>query len=403
MKILVLNCGSQSVKFQVVETSTQQAAANADRTLAKGAIDRVGSPQASSSFEAGGHEPAHHPVQAADHREALQIAFGLLAGAGIGAAEIDGVGHRVVHGGERFTRSVRMDAGVEREIEACTALAPLHNPHNLKGYHAARELAPNALHVAVFDTAFHQTMPASAYLYGLPYSLYSEHHIRRYGFHGTAHRYLSYRFAEIHGKPESAFKLITCHLGNGCSVCAIAGGTSIDTSMGLTPLEGLLMGTRGGDLDPGVLLHLLSAGLMTPEDLPDLLNARSGLLGLSGVSNDMRDVDAAASEGNERARAAIDVFCHRVRKYIGAYYALLNGADAIVFSAGIGENSPEVRSRICRDLEALGVILDDQKNQACRGTEADVSAAGSRTRVWVIPADEELMIARETLDLLVVG
>ncbi|MFN0167872.1 MAG: acetate/propionate family kinase [Bryobacteraceae bacterium] len=401
MKILVLNCGSQSVKFQVVETSAELIAANADRVLAKGAVERLGSGQATLSFEAGA-EPTHRHIEAANHRQALQIAFHLLADAGIRPAQIEGVGHRVVHGGERFTRSVRIDAEVEREIEACTELAPLHNPHNLKGYRAARELAPQAVHVAVFDTAFHQSMPASAYLYGLPYALYSQHKIRRYGFHGTAHRYLSYRFAEIHGKPESAFKLITCHLGNGCSVCAIEGGRSIDTSMGLTPLEGLLMGTRGGDVDPGVVLHLLATGLTTVEDLPALLNEQSGLLGLFGVSNDMRDVDAAARQGNERARAAIEVFCRRVRKYIGAYYALLNGADAIVFSAGIGENSGEVRSRICRNLEAIGVTLDESRNQACRGAEAELSASG-RTRVWVIPADEELMIARETLGLLVVG
>ena len=402
MRVLVLNCGSQSVRLQVIETSPEMAAANADRVLAKGSVDRLGSAQAALRLEVAERPAVRRAAEAADHRGALELAFALLAESGLRVSEIEAVGHRVVHGGERFVRSTRLDAEVEAEIEACAALAPLHNPPNLKGYRASRALLPDAPQVAVFDTAFHQTMPAAAYLYGLPYELYTEQRIRRYGFHGTAHRYLSYRYAQIQERPERDCKLITCHLGNGCSVCAIEGGRSMDTSMGFTPLEGLVMGTRGGDLDPGVVLHLLGTGAFRADELPALLNERSGLRGLSGLSNDMRDLLEAAAAGNARAETAIEVFCHRVRRYVGAYMALLNGADALIFSAGIGENAPAVRARICRNLDALGIRLDEQKNLACRGEEADLSGGG-RTRVWVIPAHEELMLARETVACLLAG
>lgn len=395
MRVLVLNCGSQSVRLQVIETSPELAAANADRVLARGGVDRLGSAQTTLRLDVPQRPPERRACATADHRAALEMAIALLAETGLQVSEIEAVGHRVVHGGERFVRSTRIDAEVEAEIEACAALAPLHNPPNLKGYRASRALLPHAPQVAVFDTSFHQTMPPAAYLYGLPYELYTEQRIRRYGFHGTAHRYLSYRYAQIQGRPEREFKLITCHLGNGCSVCAIEGGRSVDTSMGLTPLEGLVMGTRSGDLDPGVLLHLLATGACRPDELPALLNQQSGLRGLSGLSNDMRDLLEAAAEGHVRAETAIEVFCHRVRRYVGAYTALLNGADALIFSAGIGENAPAVRARICRNLDALGIRLDEEKNLACRGEEADLSGGG-RTRVWVIPAHEELMIARET-------
>ena len=311
--------------------------------------------------------------------------------------EIEAAGHRVVHGGERFHQSVRMDEAVVREIESLSDLAPLHNPHNLKGYEAARELLPAAVHVAVFDTAFHQTLPPRAYLYGLPYVCYTRDKIRRYGFHGISHRYVSRHFAQLHAAKPEAFKLITCHLGNGCSVCAIDRGKSVDTSMGFTPLEGLVMGTRSGDLDPGAVFHLAKRDTMDMQRVDAMLNERSGLLGISGVSNDMRDLLGAREQGNPLARLAIEVFCYRVAKYIGAYFVVLGGADAIIFTGGIGENAAAIRAQICASLGALGVRLDSQKNEQPASVAREISSEAAATRLWVIPTNEELLIARDSL------
>jgi acetate kinase len=401
MKILALNCGSSTVKFQLFETSMELARVNQDRALARGLVDNVGAPESSLTFEAAGADPQTSRRRIRNHREAVETALACLTGAYNGllsdTADIAGVGHRIVHGGEFYSDSVLIDDRVERRVKDCIELAPLHNPHNLTGYRAARQLLSNRPHVAVFDTAFHQTIPRHAYLYALPYELYSEHRIRRYGFHGTSHRYISRRFAQIHNAPVDQFKLITCHLGNGCSMTAIDRGRSVDNSLGLTPLEGLVMGTRPGDVDPGVILHLMSGLQMSLDEAAELLNKESGLLGLSNKTNDMRVLVEETSKGNDKARLAIEVFCYRIKKYIGAYLAVLNGADAIIFTGGIGENAPSIRARACESLEALGLVMDAGKNERAVRVEAEVSAAASKTKIWVIPTNEELMIARETM------
>ncbi|MEJ2108583.1 MAG: acetate kinase [Acidobacteriota bacterium] len=311
--------------------------------------------------------------------------------------EIDGIGHRMVHGGEHFRESALMDADVENAILDWCELAPLHNPHNLNGYRAARELLPDVPQVAVFDTAFHATLPERAYLYAIPYETYKKDKVRRFGFHGTSHRYVTGRFAQIRNETGRPWKIITCHLGNGCSMSAVDGGKSVDTSMGFTPLEGLVMGTRPGDVDPGALLYLLNRFGSDVSKLDALLNKQSGLLGLSGSSNDMRDLLGKRGEGDRRAGLAVEIFCYRVRKYIGAYLAVLGGADAIVFTGGIGENAAEIREEICEGLQALGITIDPEKNMATRGVEADISTADGSCRVWVIPTNEELLIARDTV------
>ena len=321
MLILVLNCGSSSLKFQLIETSPEQITANRDRTLGRGSIERIGAVDSKITFEIAGGEKqvSHRPVL--KHKEAIETAFEWLTGESKligGAHEIEGAGHRIVHGGESFKGSALITDDVLKEIEKASDLAPLHNPHNLKGYFAAKALLPQAAQVAVFDTAFHQTMPAHAYLYAVPYIYYTRDKLRRYGFHGTSHRYVSYRFAQIHGKKRSDFRLITCHLGNGCSVCAIEHGESIDTSMGFTPLEGLVMGTRSGDVDPGAVLYMIDRAEMGAHEVDVTLNTQSGLYGISGVSGDMRDLLAASGKGVERAKLAVDAFCYRVTKYIGA-------------------------------------------------------------------------------------
>jgi acetate kinase len=314
-----------------------------------------------------------------------------------GPGDIKGVGHRVVHGGERFTHSVEMTPEVVDDIEDTVDLAPLHTPHNLRGFYAAKALLPDATHVAVFDTSFHHTLPASAYLYGLPYLYYERYKIRKYGFHGTSHRYISYRYAQIHGKTRDDYKLITCHLGNGCSLCAIDHGDSVDTSMGFTPLEGLLMGTRCGDVDPMAVLHVIWHEEMDAQTLESMLHRMSGLYGVSGISSDMRILLEEAGKGNGRAKLAIDMFCHRVRKYIGSYMAVLNGCDGILFSGGIGENAAAIREMVCQGLTGLGVEIDPVKNDAAIGVDAQISTESSRIPVWVIPTNEELLIARDTL------
>ncbi|HEY9421968.1 MAG TPA: acetate kinase, partial [Thermoanaerobaculia bacterium] len=314
--------------------------------------------------------------------------------------DINAVGHRVVHGGEKLNRSVLIDDAVIQQIEDCIDLAPLHNPANLRGITAARELLGAAVpQVAVFDTSFHTTMPPESFLYALPYQLYVRHKVRRYGFHGTSHRYVSYRYRQLAGRQYEDVRIVTLHLGNGCSACAIRGGDSLETSMGLTPAEGLVMGTRSGDLDPSILEFLHHKEGMSFDELDTLLNKRSGLLGISGLTNDMRELLAEEKENQDRrARLAIDIFCLRIKKYIGAYLARMNGADAIVFTGGIGENSPEIRRRICADLDFLGILIDPERNEAMvNGQEGEIGADGARLRLYVIPTNEELLIARDTL------
>ncbi|HEV2426128.1 MAG TPA: acetate kinase [Terriglobia bacterium] len=400
MNILVINCGSSTVKFQLIETSPEHIDSNTDRLLAKGEVDRIGSSEAMVNYQVTGSAPVRTVSAIQNHTEAVQAALDCLTGpSGLvkDLGEIQGVGHRVVHGGEALQASTLIDDQVAREIERCVELAPLHNPHNLKGYEAARKLLPQARQVAVFDTAFHHAMPAHAFHYAIPMIYYARDRVRRYGFHGTSHRYLNYRFARLHGHDRSAYKVITCHLGNGCSVCAIDHGRSIDTSMGLTPLEGLIMGTRPGDLDPGVLCYLLHREGMAPNELEAELNRHSGLYGISGVSGDMRDLLGEAEKGSKRAELAIDMFCYRVKKYIGAYLAALNGADGIVFSGGIGENAPAIRARICEDLGVFGIQLDPQDNSEVQGPEKLISPRGASPEVWVIRTNEELLIARDTV------
>lgn len=382
MKVLVLNSGSSSLKYQLIETSAELMARDADRCLARGIVERIG-------------------AEVTDHADAVRMALAWLGPERHGAIEtleeIEAVGHRVVHGGEHFSTPMVIDDSVVAHIEECSSLAPLHNPLNLRAYRAAQALLPHAAHVAVFDTAFHSTLPPAAFTYGLPYDICARYRLRRYGFHGTSHRYVVERFAKLHGKPPADFRLITCHLGNGCSMCAVDGGRSVDTTMGLTPLEGLLMGTRAGDTDAAAALHIMKWDRLDPDGMDKLLNGRSGLLGISGLSNDMRTLLEHAGAGNERARLAIEVFCYRIRKYIGAYFAVLNGADAVVFTAGIGENVPIIRAKACESLDALGISIDPARNESAVGVEADISAAGATTRVWVIPTNEELLIARDTV------
>jgi acetate kinase len=400
VKVLVLNCGSSSVKFQLIDTDEERAAAGTDRTLARGLVENIGG-QALVRFEAEGKRATRETAEVLEHKKAVELALHLLTREETGVLgdrrEIEAVGHRVVHGGERFRASVRMDDEVLSAIEDCFELAPLHNPPNVKGYRAAREVLGDVPQVAVFDTAFHQTMEPRAFLYGLPYVLYERHRIRRYGFHGTSHRYVSERLAGRLGRrADPNLRLLTCHLGNGCSVAAIRGGRSLDTSMGFTPLEGLVMGTRSGDLDPAILTHVMLREELSPMDLSALLNKHSGLVGLSGLSNDMRTLLEAEAAGNDRARLAVDVFCYRLRKYVGSYLAVLGGVDAVAFAGGIGENSPVVRARALEGLEGLGLRLDAGRNEAARGNEAEISPEGSALRIFVIPTNEEILIARDT-------
>lgn len=404
MKILALNCGSSSVKFQLFETSAELARERQDRALARGLVDKVGKPDSTVTVEIDGSGKRTFPKRIENHHEAVQTALSSLTDKCNGLLrdinELSGIGHRIVHGGEFYSDSVLIDEEVERRIEECIELAPLHNPHNLTGYRAAKALLPGCPNVAVFDTAFHRTIPRRAHLYALPLELYRKNRIRRYGFHGTSYRYVCQRFAQIHNAPADRFKLIACHLGNGCSMTAIDRGQSVDNSLGLTPTEGLVMGTRPGDVDPGAILHLMARLQMPLEEVTDLVNKRSGLLGLSGSTNDMRTLLEAERNGDDRASLAIEVFCYRIKKYIGAYLAVLNGADALIFTGGIGENAPAIRARACESLDALGILIDPEKNERARGTEMEISAGASRTKVWVIPTNEELLIARETMRLI---
>ena len=396
MKVLVINCGSSSLRFQLLDIRRVEAD---EKLLVRGLIQRIGEGESSASCTTATGESFNLEENVPDHKRAIEEVFNLLLKSRTlkSAAEIDGIGHRMVHGGEHFRESALINSDVENAIEECCELAPLHNPHNLNGYRAAREILPNVLQVAVFDTAFHATLPEKAFLYAIPYETYKKDKVRRFGFHGTSHRFVSERFAHIQNEPERSWKIITCHLGNGCSMSAVDGGKSIDTSMGFTPIEGLVMGTRPGDVDPGALLYLLNRFDSDVGKLDALLNKQSGLLGLSGSSNDMRDLLSKRSEGDRRAALAVEIFCYRVRKYIGAYMAALGGADAVVFTGGIGENSVQVREEICSGLQALGITLDPVKNLEIRGIEAEISTPASPCKVWVIPTNEELLIARDTV------
>jgi acetate kinase len=390
MIILVVNCGSSSVKCQLIETCPE-------KTLARMRVEGLGGGETTVVYDGPeGRRSYAKPIL--EHQDALQEVLRALTQTGLlrDPGDIAGVGHRVVHGGETLTESTVITAAVEEIIKQNIELAPLHNPANLRGYHAAQALLPKAVQVAVFDTAFHETMPPAAYTYGLPHDYYTRYRIRRYGFHGTSHRFVSQRFAEIHHAPPADFKLITCHLGNGCSICAIDGGRSVDTSMGFTPLEGLLMGTRCGDIDPAVILYIMARENMGVPETDAVMNWRGGLLGISGISNDMRTLVAARQAGDARAALAIDTFCYRLKKYISAYQGVLNGAGAVVFTGGIGEHQPLVRELACAGLDALGIRIDPEKNRAAVGVEADIGAAGASTSVWVIPTNEELLIAQDT-------
>ena len=403
MNILVLNVGSSSLKFQLIATDAERIDENKDLRLAGGAVERIGG-EAVISLSAPGQQaqrtvaPLRNLAAAVEHVAAWLVSDD--AGVGISSlGEIEAVGHRVVHGGEHFARSQRVDEHVLQALDDLVELAPLHNPHNIAGVRAAsRVFGSGVPQVAVFDTAFHQTLPETAFLYGLPYQLYRRYKVRRYGFHGTSHRYVAHRYRQLTGRSRESNRLITLHLGNGASACAIRGGDSVDTSMGFTPLEGLVMGTRAGDLDAAILDFVANKEGLTLSQVELLLNKQSGLLGLSGLTADMRELlKEIAEHDDRRARLAVEIFCYRVRKYIGAYLAVLDGADAIVFAGGIGENAAEVRAGICDGLEWLGITVDSAANASLTdGGEGRFSASNSRVELWVIPTDEELLIARDT-------
>ncbi len=403
MNVLVLNCGSATVKFQIIETDQERIHEDDDRRLAHGVIERIGS-QALITFQGTGGAKYRHAEPVRDHRAAVDriLRWIISAESSIDSirslSDIHAVGHRVVHGGERFRKSMRIDAEVVEGIEDNIDLAPLHNPANLRGIRAARELLGEGVpQVAVFDTSFHSTMPETSYLYGIPYQYYRRHKIRRYGFHGTSHRYVAYRYRKLRGLEREQVNVITLHLGNGCSACAIRDGDSLDTSMGFTPLEGLLMGTRSGNIDPSLVDYLMLKEGLSSGEVDTLLNKQSGLLGLSGLTSDMRELlEEEAENQDRRARLAIDIFCRRVKHYIGAYLALMNGAEAVVFTGGIGENSPVVRERICAGLERLGLVLDREANSGLQGgATGRISTEAADLAAWVIPTNEELLIARD--------
>ena len=400
MKVLVLNCGSSTVKFQVIETAETSTPTHQDHKLVSGLVDHLGDHATFKLIRAGNAAETEENLKVADHEEAVRVIIERLgSSARDGALQPDAVGHRVVHGGGLFTEAVAIDDQVLAKIESLNDLAPLHNPAAVSGIQAARKNFGKALPMAaVFDTAFHHTIPETAATYAIPAELAKKHGIRRYGFHGVAHQYSLLRYAELNGVSPAQVNLVTLHLGNGSSACAIRGGRSVDTSMGFTPLEGLVMGTRSGDLDPALVTYLARKENVGAEEVERWLNQRSGLLGLSGVSNDMREL-VAAYENNPRARLAVEVFCYRARKYLGAYLAALGGADAIVFSGGIGENTPLVREKICDRMEWCGLSLDEKKNNATVGVEGAISIADARMQVYVIPSDEEAIIARATARL----
>ncbi|WP_337366199.1 acetate kinase [Phascolarctobacterium sp.] len=395
MIIFVVNCGSSSIKYQLLNMDGEQ-------VLAKGLIERIGMEGSVLKHTPTGKYTVDISAEIPDHSIGIQMALDALTNEEYGVIhsmdEIDAVGHRVVHGGERFTDSVLISDDVLNGIEACAEIAPLHNPPNLYGIKACMRLMYNTPQVAVFDTAFHQTMPRVAYLYGLPYEMYVKYGLRRYGFHGTSHKYVAQQAAEMMGEHMSDLRFITCHLGNGASIAAIKYGKSIDTSMGYTPLEGLVMGTRSGEIDPAIIPFLMEKENMNAQQIDDYLNRRSGILGISGLSSDFRDLESAANRGDERSQLAIDLFAYKVKKYIGGYVAAMGGVDAIIFTAGLGENSPFMRDKICNGLEYLGTRVDPELNKL-RGKQMEISIKRARVKIFVIPTNEELVIARDTLNI----
>ena len=395
MNVLVINCGSSSLKYQLINMENEE-------VMAIGLTERIGIEGSRVVHKVNGEKTIiEEPMK--DHKDALKIVLNAIVDPKIGAIkdmkEISAVGHRVVHGGEKFAESVVITDEVKKAIQDCAELAPLHNPANLMGIDACEEILPGVPQVAVFDTAFHQTMPKASYLYGLPYELYEKHGIRKYGFHGTSHKYVAQKAAALMGKDMADLKIITCHLGNGASITAVKNGKSVDTSMGLTPLEGSIMGTRCGDLDPAIVTFIMEKENLDVAAVNNLVNKKSGILGMSCVSSDFRDVEEAANAGNEKAKVALDAFAQRVKKYIGAYMAEMGGADIIVFTAGLGENSISMRADICSGLEGLGIKMDAEKNNV-RGEETVVSTDDSAIKVAVIPTNEELMIAKDTAALV---
>ncbi|WP_019138412.1 acetate/propionate family kinase [Peptoniphilus timonensis] len=396
MKILVINCGSSSLKYQLIDMETED-------VMAKGLVERIGIEGSRIKHETIGKEKKTIETPMQDHKRALELVMESLTNEEYGAIksldEIDAVGHRVVHGGEDFAKSVIIDDKVLKGIEDNVEIAPLHNPPNIMGIKACQRLLPDVKQVAVFDTAFHQTMPEESYIYALPYEYYEKYKIRRFGFHGTSHKYITNKAAEMLGKDVNDVNLITCHLGNGSSICAVENGKSIDTSMGFTPLEGLAMGTRCGDLDPAILPFIMDKENLSTEEINTLINKKSGVLGISGVSSDFRDIEEARDEGNKRAKLALDIFEKRVRGYIGSYMTELDHVDAIVFTAGVGENSIEMRESIVAGLKSLGIKLDPERNNV-RGEDKLISSDDSAIKVFVIPTNEELMIARDTKELV---
>ena len=397
MKVLVINCGSSSLKYQLIDMATEE-------SLAQGLVERIGIEGSVLTQKVEGKDKYIVKEQMKDHKDAIRLVLAALVDENNGVInsmdEISAVGHRVVHGGEKYKESVVINDEVKANIEECFKLAPLHNPANMIGIKACEELMPNTPMVAVFDTAFHGTMPEDAYIYALPYELYEKDGIRKYGFHGTSHKYVSQTCAEVMGRDIKDLKIITCHLGNGASLCAVKNGVSVDTSMGFTPLEGLAMGTRCGNIDPAIVTFLMKEEGLSVDEVNDLLNKKSGVLGISGISSDFRDIeDAAFNKGNRRAQLALRIFEYKIRTTIGAYAAAMGGVDAIVFTAGVGENGPETREKCLEGLEFLGVEIDKEANNV-RGKVREISKAGCKVKAFVIPTNEELVIARDTLELI---
>ena len=397
MKILVLNCGSSSIKYALYNMDDKS-------VMTSGGAERVGLDGAFVKVKLANGEKKKVMHDIPEHTEGVKFIFSLLTDPEIGVIkdlkEIDAVGHRMVHGGEKFNKSVVLTDEVLKVFEECSDLAPLHNPANLKGVQAVAELMPGLPQVGVFDTAFHQTMPEKAYLYAIPYELYKDYGVRRYGFHGTSHRYVSQRVCEYLGVNAADKKIITCHIGNGGSIAAVDGGKCVDTTMGLTPLEGLMMGTRSGDIDGGAITFIQKKLGLDADGMSNLLNKKSGVLGVTGISSDMREIEEAEQQGNALAKTALDMYFYRIKKYVGAYAAAMGGCDIIVFTAGVGENQAGMREAVCKDMEYMGIKFDAEKNKTIRGEEAIISAPDSKVTVCVIPTDEELMIATDTMNLL---
>lgn len=397
MKILVLNSGSSSVKYKLIDTETET-------TLAEGGVEKIGLPDGFLKYKRRDGSKAIVELGMTDHKGSIEAILRILTDNVEGCIksydEIDAVGHRVVHGGEKFSQSVLIDDAVKAKIRECYDIAPLHNPANMTGIDAITALMPDTPQVGVFDTAFHQTMPAKSFMYALPYKFYKEDGVRRYGFHGTSHRYVSQRVCEILGVDITTKKIITCHVGNGGSITAVKYGKSIDTSMGLTPTEGLMMGTRVGDVDPGALTYLMAKHNLSADEMQRIINKASGVLGVSGISSDMREIEAAVNAGDEQAKLALDMYEQRIIKYVGAYAAEMGGVDIIVFTGGVGENQTGVRENVCEPLAFMGVEIDKELNARTRGTETVISTPASKVQVVVVPTDEELMIARDTRDIV---